>query len=121
MPYYSNKQLSLLKSCLCKIRFNCIKTCIIRFKTPDYVNQIEYYFNTKQKTAALSNSLLFMIFHVMVLVPITFAKQKEYYMKGQLNMLGLTLTVLTTIISRTGQMFTICLILRLCIHHFLHH
>ena len=32
-----------------------------------------------------------MIFLVMVVVPITLAKQKEHYMKGQLNMLGLTI------------------------------
>ena len=33
-----------------------------------------------------------MIFHVLVVVPITLAKQKEHYMKRQLNMCGLSKT-----------------------------
>ena len=66
-------------------------------------------------------SLLFMIFIVLVMVPITLAKQKEQYMKGQWNMLGLVITVLFTTISTTAQVSNIWLILRLCIHHFLRH
>ena len=62
-----------------------------------------------------------MIFHVLVVVPIKLAKQKEHYMKGKLNMLGLTIAVLFTTISTTALVFNICLILRLCIRHFLRH
>ena len=58
MPYYSNKGLWLLKSCLCKIRSNCVKTCSIRFKTQYDVSKIEFYCNKKDKTAVLSNSFV---------------------------------------------------------------
>ena len=58
MPYYSDKGLSLLKSCLRKIRSNCVKTRSIRFKTQYDVNKIEFYCNTKDKTAVLSNSFV---------------------------------------------------------------
>ena len=64
-----------------------------------------------------------MIFLVPVVVPHTLAKQKEHYMKGQLNMLGLTITALLTnsVASMTAQVFNICWILRLRIRHFLRH
>ena len=52
---------------------------------------------------------------------ITLAKQKEHYMKGQLNMCGLSKTALFTNISTTALVFNICLILHLCIRHFLRH
>ena len=58
VPYYSDKGLSLLKSCLRKIRSNCVKTRSIRFKTQYDVNKIEFYCNTKDKTAVLSNSFV---------------------------------------------------------------
>ena len=58
MPYHSNKRLSLLKSWLRKIRSNCVKTRSIRFKTQYDVNKIEFYCNTKDKTAVLSNSFV---------------------------------------------------------------
>ena len=45
--------------------------------------------------------LLFMIFLVLAVVPITLPKPKEYYMKGQLNMLGLITSALFTNISTT--------------------
>ena len=46
---------------MCRIRYNCIKTCSIRFKTQYDVNKIEFYCNTKDKTAVLSNS--FVVYH----------------------------------------------------------
>ena len=58
MPYYSHKGLSLLKSCLRKIRSNCVKTCSTRFKTQYDVNKIEFFCNTEDKTAVLSNSFV---------------------------------------------------------------
>ena len=60
MPYYSDKGLSLLKFCLCKIRSNCVKTHSIRFKTQYDVNKIEFYCNTKDKTTVFSN--LFVVY-----------------------------------------------------------
>ena len=112
----------LLKSCLCKIRSKCVKTHSIRFKTQYDVNKSEFYCNIKDETALLSNSFVVMIFHaLLVVVSVTLAKQKEHYMKGQLNMLGLTITVLFTNILMTALVFNICLILRLCICHLLHH
>ena len=65
--------------------------------------------------------LLFIIFVVLVVVPNTLAKQKERYMKGQLNMLELVITVLFANISTTAQVSNICLILPLCISHCLCH
>ena len=59
MSYYSDKKLSLLKSCLWKIWSNCIKIRPIRFKT-QYVNKFEFYYNTKDETVVLC--LLFIIF-----------------------------------------------------------
>ena len=56
--YYSDKGLSLLKSCLCKIRSNCVKTHSIRLKTRYDVNKIEFYSNNEDKTAVLSNSFV---------------------------------------------------------------
>ena len=58
MSYYSDKRLSLLKSCLRKIRSNCVKTRSIRFKTLYDVNKIEFYCNIKNKTAVWSNSFV---------------------------------------------------------------
>ena len=43
-----------------------------------------------------------MIFHALVVVAITLAKQKKHYMKGKLNIPGLTITVLFTNISMTS-------------------
>ena len=48
--YYSDKGLSLLKSCLCKIWSNCVKTHSIRLKTQYDVNKIEFYSNNEDKT-----------------------------------------------------------------------
>ena len=59
-----------------------------------------------------------MTFPVLVVVPIILAKQKELYMKGQLNMLGLIIkddNKTDDNISTTAQVSNICLILRLCI------
>ena len=56
MSYYSDKGLSLLESCLRKIRSNCIKTRSIRFMTQYDVNKIGFCCNTKDKTTILSNS-----------------------------------------------------------------
>ena len=42
MSYYTDKGLSLLKSCLRKIRSNCIKTRSIRFTTQYDVNKIGF-------------------------------------------------------------------------------
>ena len=58
MSYYSNKGLWLLKSCLRKIRSNCINSGSNRFKTQYDVNKIEPYCNTKDKTAVLNNSFI---------------------------------------------------------------
>ena len=58
MLYYNDKVLWLLKSCLRKIRSNCVKTRFIRFKTQYDVNKIEFYCNTKDKTAVLNNSFV---------------------------------------------------------------
>ena len=58
MPYYSDKGLWLIKSYLRKIQSNCVKTCSIRFKTQYGVSKIEFYCNTKDKTAVLSNSFV---------------------------------------------------------------
>ena len=57
MPYYSDKGLLLFKTCLSKIRSNCIKTHSIRFKT-QYVTTTEFYCSTKDKKAVLSNSFV---------------------------------------------------------------
>ena len=54
--------------------------------------------------------LFFTIFLVLVVVLITLSKQKECYMKGQLNMLGLIVTVLFTNISTTAQVSCCCCI-----------
>ena len=54
--------------------------------------------------------LFFTIFLVLVLVLVTLSKQKECYMKGQLNMLGLIVTVLFTNISTTAQVSCFCCI-----------
>ena len=59
---------------------------------------------------------LFILFLVLVVVPITLAKQKE-----QLIVLGLILTVLFANLLTTAQLSNICLILRLCICHCLRH
>ena len=64
--------------------------------------------------------LAFMIFLALVVLGITFSKQKVCYMKRQLNMLGLIIIVLFTNISTTRQVSKICLILRICIRLFLH-
>ena len=61
MSYYSDKRPLLLKSCLRKIRSNCVKTRSIRFKTQYDVNRIELYCNTKDKTAVLS--YLFVVYN----------------------------------------------------------
>ena len=61
MSYYSDKGPLLLKSCLRKIRSNCVKTRSIRFKTQYDVNRIEFYCNTKDKTAVLS--YLFVVYN----------------------------------------------------------
>ena len=61
MSYYSDKRPLLLKSCLRKIRSNCVKTRSIRFKTQYDVNRIEFYSNTKDKTAVLS--YLFVVYN----------------------------------------------------------
>ena len=58
MPYYSDKGLLILKSCLQKIRSNGIKTDFIRFKTQYDVNKIEFNCNTKEKPAGFSNSFV---------------------------------------------------------------
>ena len=58
IPYYRDKVLWLLKSCLRKIRSNCVKTGSIRFKTQYNINKIEFYCNTKDKTAVLNNSFI---------------------------------------------------------------
>ena len=60
IPYYSDKGLSLLKSCLRKIRSDWVKTLSIRFRTQYDVNKIEFYCNTKDKTAVLCN--LFVVY-----------------------------------------------------------
>ena len=59
---------------------------------------------------------LFILFLVLVVVPITLAKQKE-----QLIVPGLILTVLFANLLTTAQVSNICLILRLCICHCLRH
>ena len=66
---------------------------------------------------------LFKIFLILVVVLITLAKQKDCYIKGQLNILELIITVLFTNISTTAQVSDIRLILRPCIRHCLryHH
>ena len=58
MPYYSDKGLPLFKFCLCKIRSNCVQNRSIRFNTQYYVSKIEFYCNTKDKRAVLSNSFV---------------------------------------------------------------
>ena len=45
-------------SCLRKIRSNCVKIRFITFKTQYDVNKIEFYCNTKDKTAVLSDSFV---------------------------------------------------------------
>ena len=56
MPYYSDKGLPLFKSCLRKIQSNCVQNRSIRFKTKYDVSKIEFYCNTKDKRAVLSDS-----------------------------------------------------------------
>ena len=51
---------------------------------------------TKIKQLFCVIRLLFIVFLVLVVVPITLAKQKERYMKGQLNVLGAIIIVLFT-------------------------
>ena len=58
IPYYSDKRLPLLKSCLGKIRLNCAKTSSIRFKAQYDVNDTESYCNSKDKTVVLCNSFV---------------------------------------------------------------
>ena len=58
MPYYSDKGLPLFKSCLRKIQSNCVQNRSIRFKTKYDVSKIEFYCNTKDKRAVLSNSFV---------------------------------------------------------------
>ena len=58
MPYYSDKGLSLFKSCLRKIQSNCVQNRSIRFKTKYDVSKIEFYCNAKDKRAVLSNSFV---------------------------------------------------------------
>ena len=58
MPYYSNEVLSLVKPYLQKIRYNCVKTCSIRFKIQHDVSRIKFHCNTKDKTAAFHNSFV---------------------------------------------------------------
>ena len=58
MPYYSDKGLLLLKSFMRKIQSNFVKTHPIRFKTQYDVNKIEFYCNTKYKTAVLCCSFV---------------------------------------------------------------
>ena len=92
----------------------------IRFKTQYYVNKIEFYCNTKDKIAVLSNS--FVVY--------------DYSCPGcGTNFIGKTER---TLHERTVEdawtdnnsavykhlshcTFNICLILHLCIHHFLRH
>ena len=105
MSYNSDKGLLLLKSCMRKIRSNCIKTRFIRFKTHYGVNKIEFYSNTKDKTAVLINLFVVYIF----LCPGCGA---NYTDKTERTLYERTVTALV---------FNICLILRLCIRHFLRH
>ena len=105
MSYYSDKGLLLLKSFLRKIRSNCVKTRFIRFKTHYGVNKIEFYCNTKDKTAVLINLFVVYIF----LCPGCGA---NYTDKTERTLYERTVTALV---------FNICLILRLCIRHFLRH
>ena len=58
MPYYSDKGLPLFKSCLRKIQSNCVQNRSIRFKAKYDVSKIEFYCNTKDKRAVLSNSFV---------------------------------------------------------------
>ena len=118
MAYYSDKGLSLLKSYLRKIRSNCVKTRSIRFKTQYDVNKIEFYWSTKDKTAVLSNSFVVYNFSSP-------GCGANYIGKTERTLYERTdehaWTVLFTNISTTALVFNICLILRLCIRHFLRH
>ena len=115
MPYDSDKGLSLPTLACTKFTLIAPKTRSIRFMTQYDVNKIEFYCNMKDKTAVLCNSLIVYNFLVLVVVPITSAKQNKRYMNSMLNMLGLIITVLYANISKTVQVSNISLILRMCI------
>ena len=83
--------------------------------------QLSFIATPKIKQLFFVNFLLFMIFIVLVVMPITLIKQKERYMKGQLNMFELVITVLLTNISTIAQVLNICLTLRLSIRNCLRH
>ena len=64
---------------------------------------------------------LFIIFLVLVVVPITLAKQEKRYMHSKFNILGLIITALFANISKTAQVSNISLILRAVICNSLRH
>ena len=121
MPYYSSRALSLLKSCLCKIQSNRIKTCSIRFKTQYYFNKIEFYYNTKDKTAVFSNSFLVYNFSCPGCGANYIGKIERTLYERTVEHAWMTIAVLFTNILMTALVFNICLILHFCICHFLRH
>ena len=121
MPYYSDKGLSLLKSCLRKIRSNCVKTISIRFRTQYDVNKIEFYCSSKDKTAVLCNFFVVYDFSCPGCGTNYISKTERTLYERTIEHAWMIITVLLTNISTTAQVSNICLILCLCIRHFLRH
>ena len=122
MPYYSDTEDFRYSSLACA-KFDLIASKLVPLDSRLNMMLIKLSFIATPKIKQLFCviRLLFRIFLVLVVVPITLAKQKELYMKGQLSMLGLISTVLFSNISAIAQASNICLILRLFIHHCLRH
>ena len=121
IPYYSDKGLSLLKSCLRKIRSNWVKALSIRFRTQYDVNKIEFYCNTKDKTAVLCNFFVVYDFSCPGCGTNYISKTERTLYERTIEHAWMIITVLFTNISTTAQVSNICLILRLSICHFLRH
>ena len=120
--YYIDKELCLLKSCLRKIRSNCVKTRSIRFKTQYDVNKIEFYCNTKDKTAVLNNSFVVYDFSCPG-CGANYVGQTERTLYEKTVEHGWTdnNSAVYKQHSTTVKVFNICLVLRLFIRHFLRH
>ena len=93
-------------------KFDLIASKLVLLKSRLHILLIKLSFIVTPKIKLLFCifCLFFTIFLVLVVVLITLSKQKECYMKGQLNMLGLIVTVLFTNISTTAQVSCCCCI-----------
>ena len=104
-------------------KFNLIASKLVALDARLNMMLKKFSFNATPKitTAVLCNLFIVYDFLVLFVLSVTLAKQKECFMKGQLNMLGLIITVLFTNLLMTAQVSNICLIMCLCIHHCLRH